>query len=95
MSCENGEVLNKRNCPLCGACVILCKKNIQAQQSMHYINDPEIINCHLVCTNCGTEFDARFYMDNNHPVTEDRSVTIEANTPSVDILGQTNFGKPR
>ena len=26
MSCENGEILNKRNCPLCGACVILCKK---------------------------------------------------------------------
>ena len=92
MSCENGEILNKRNCPLCGACVILCKKKYTSA-SVNALNDPEIINCHWVCTNCGTEFDARFYMDDNHPVTEDRSVTIEANTPSVDILGQTNFSR--
>ena len=93
MEFQDSEVLNKRNCPRCGAEVKLIRKNSQAQQSMDYFWRNQKMDCYWVCTNCGAEYEAKFYMNAGHPITEDSRVTIEVESPSIDILGQNNFGR--
>lgn len=67
-----GEVLNKRNCPLCG-------------HSVHPINVSigDVLSAIFKCSGCGAEFSA-----NVKGGLIERTVIIEIEKPSVGVCGE-------
>lgn len=74
------EVLNKRNCPVCGSPVVLRNASIDALHPSRRLAGG---SASWTCIGCGAEFSAEF--DGLHLK---RDVSFEIDEPSVGVLGE-------
>lgn len=84
------RILNKRNCPLCGAPVRQTGKNASMCSGTYKQNlfvSPKILS-EWKCDNCGAEFDAEFRICDGRPLVENKSAFKGQETLSVEILGE-------